>query len=247
MLTFLRRVRKGLFESDMSRHYVLYALGEIALVVIGILIALQINNWNEDRKLQKEASDYRYKLINDLAADTLNINHHIEEAILFREGILEYFDYFDQEDYNLELLIDSARNVRAPYRVGRYLPVNFTFLEMQSSGKLGLLSETQHRALIELSNFQDFIKIVFAKAIEGAQTQRDKASDYWGSDFNNIDFHKKLGISQNQDQLIQGLLHRHKQLSMMYGLYGGVIERGRELKRISRDAINSLDIELKQH
>ena len=236
-----------LFNSSNSRKYLLYALGEIFLVVMGILIALQINNWKEDRKLQKEASDYRDKLINDLVADTLNMSHHIKEAILFREEILEYFDYFDEGDYTLERLIDSARKVRAPYRVGRYLPVNFTFLEMQSSGKLGLLSETQHRALIELSNFQDFIKIVFAKAIEAAQTQRDKMSDYWGGDFNNIDFHKKLGISQNQDQLIQGLLHRHKQLSTMYGMYGGVIERGREVNKISRDAINSLDIELKQY
>ncbi|MDX1699968.1 MAG: DUF6090 family protein [Melioribacteraceae bacterium] len=50
MLTFFRRIRKGLLGSGATRKYFLYAVGEIALVVIGILIALQINNWNEWRK-----------------------------------------------------------------------------------------------------------------------------------------------------------------------------------------------------
>tara|TARA_Y100000385_G_C13099534_1_gene643585 strand:- start:2936 stop:3121 length:186 start_codon:yes stop_codon:yes gene_type:complete len=50
MLTLLRKIRKSLIDSGSSRKYLLYAIGEIALVVIGILIALQINNWNESRK-----------------------------------------------------------------------------------------------------------------------------------------------------------------------------------------------------
>ena len=50
MLTFFRRIRKGLLGDSNAPKYLVYALGEIALVVIGILIALQINNWNEWRK-----------------------------------------------------------------------------------------------------------------------------------------------------------------------------------------------------
>lgn len=50
MMTFFRRIRKGLLGDGATRKYLLYAVGEIALVVIGILIALQINNWNEWRK-----------------------------------------------------------------------------------------------------------------------------------------------------------------------------------------------------
>ncbi len=49
MLTFLRRIRRSLLESGRFRKYLLYAIGEIALVVIGILIALQINSWNQQR------------------------------------------------------------------------------------------------------------------------------------------------------------------------------------------------------
>jgi len=50
MLTFFRRIRKGFLVGGRASKYLLYAIGEIALVVIGILIALQVNNWNEERK-----------------------------------------------------------------------------------------------------------------------------------------------------------------------------------------------------
>lgn len=53
MLKFFRSIRKKLIEEDNVHTYLLYAIGEILLVVIGILIALQINNWNEQRKAQE--------------------------------------------------------------------------------------------------------------------------------------------------------------------------------------------------
>lgn len=55
MIKFFRRIRQKLLREKQFSKYLLYAIGEILLVVIGILIALQINNWNEDRKnLEKE-------------------------------------------------------------------------------------------------------------------------------------------------------------------------------------------------
>ena len=50
MLRFFRRIRKMLIEQKKITSYIFYALGEIVLVVIGILIALSVNNWNEERK-----------------------------------------------------------------------------------------------------------------------------------------------------------------------------------------------------
>ena len=45
MITLFRRIRQELIESGSFTKYLLYAIGEILLVVIGILIALQVNNW----------------------------------------------------------------------------------------------------------------------------------------------------------------------------------------------------------
>ncbi|MCC8359848.1 DUF6090 family protein [Salinimicrobium sediminilitoris] len=50
MINFFRKIRRGLLSENKFSKYLLYAIEEIILVVIGILIALQINNWNENRK-----------------------------------------------------------------------------------------------------------------------------------------------------------------------------------------------------
>ena len=50
MIKFFRHIRKNLLVENKTSKYFKYAIGEIILVVIGILIALQINNWNESRK-----------------------------------------------------------------------------------------------------------------------------------------------------------------------------------------------------
>jgi len=54
MINFFHKVRKQLADDNKPLKYMRYAIGEIILVVFGILIALQVNNWNEDRKLKKE-------------------------------------------------------------------------------------------------------------------------------------------------------------------------------------------------
>lgn len=71
MIKFFRRIRQRLVTENKFSKYILYALGEIVLVVIGILIALQINNWNEKRKL----TAYEEKLLSQLKVDlTRNIS-----------------------------------------------------------------------------------------------------------------------------------------------------------------------------
>lgn len=71
MLSFLGKIRKSLIESGSARKYLLNAIGEIILVVIGILIALQINTWNEwwkDRKLEKATlQEIRFDLQREIA------------------------------------------------------------------------------------------------------------------------------------------------------------------------------------
>jgi len=54
MFRFFRQFRKNLTGSHQVRRYLLYALGEILLVVLGILIALQVDNWNETRKTRNQ-------------------------------------------------------------------------------------------------------------------------------------------------------------------------------------------------
>jgi len=54
MIKFFRKIRQNLLMENKTSKYFKYAIGEILLVVIGILIALQINNWNEKRLKQEQ-------------------------------------------------------------------------------------------------------------------------------------------------------------------------------------------------
>ena len=65
MITLFRRIRQKLIDSGSVTKYLFYAVGEILLVVMGILLALQINTWNEERKFRQQ----QYGLLKDLAAD----------------------------------------------------------------------------------------------------------------------------------------------------------------------------------
>jgi len=73
MIKFFRRIRQSLLTENKIGQYLKYAIGEILLVVIGILIALQINNWNEVKKTEVKIKNSLVALRNDLIQDTLLI------------------------------------------------------------------------------------------------------------------------------------------------------------------------------
>ncbi|MEO9887119.1 MAG: DUF6090 family protein [Balneola sp.] len=66
MLKFFRKIRQKLLSENKFSKYLIYAIGEIILVVIGILIALQINNWNEQRNTREKELVYLNGIRNDL-------------------------------------------------------------------------------------------------------------------------------------------------------------------------------------
>jgi hypothetical protein len=69
MLKFFRKIRQKLLSQNRFTRYLIYAIGEIFLVVIGILIALQINTWNENRKYQNQEADFYSDVLSDLDKD----------------------------------------------------------------------------------------------------------------------------------------------------------------------------------
>ncbi len=69
MIKFFRQIRQNLLSEDKTGKYLKYATGEIVLVVIGILIALQLNNANEKSKLNLQGKIYTQSLIAELKSD----------------------------------------------------------------------------------------------------------------------------------------------------------------------------------
>lgn len=73
MIKLFRHIRRSLIETGKTGKYFKYAIGEIVLVVIGILIALAINNWNELRKTEQKVNQFLISLKSDLKNDLTEI------------------------------------------------------------------------------------------------------------------------------------------------------------------------------
>src|SRR5210317_718090 len=79
MIKFFRIIRQNMIKQNNVSKYLLYAIGEIVLVVIGILIALQINNWNESKKRRQTEINILSEIILNLDIDLKNLDLKIEE------------------------------------------------------------------------------------------------------------------------------------------------------------------------
>ena len=77
MIKFFRKIRYELMNQNKTAKYFKYAIGEIVLVVIGILIALQINTWNENRKNKELEKQYLNSLIIDLKLESESFNYAV--------------------------------------------------------------------------------------------------------------------------------------------------------------------------
>ena len=86
-----RAIRQKLFHEGKLLRYLTYAIGEILLIIIGIMLALQLNNWNEDRKAQEEIQIYVEQLIENVNAALFVVNEEIEDADSSKKGLYSIY------------------------------------------------------------------------------------------------------------------------------------------------------------
>ena len=157
MIKFFRHIRRRLLTENKFSKYLIYAIGEIVLVVIGILIALQINNKNELNKLKAKEQNYLINIKADLHQNTTELNKYIsirERRILSANKVLEYFEgkpLIDLVDYN-----NHNINVQTWHRFHQQ---NNTFDELINSGNLALISnDSIKKGLQDLQSLYNLMK-----------------------------------------------------------------------------------------
>ncbi|WP_276388315.1 DUF6090 family protein [Eudoraea chungangensis] len=92
MIKFFRKIRQSLLSENKFSKYLIYAVGEIVLVVIGILIALQINNWNGNKAAQARIDSRIINLTKDIESDITEMDEILQVAkdrIIVVKSILE--------------------------------------------------------------------------------------------------------------------------------------------------------------
>ena len=147
MIKFFRRIRYDLMEKNKTGKYIKYAFGEIILVVIGILIALGINNWNEDRKIKKEErlailnlkEDFEQNLtsIEDLIVLT---SSEIDAGFKVLEHTGKKFDSTNK--FNLDAMLVSIGNHQL------YFSQNGFLNDLINSGKIGIIKNDSLRVFL---------------------------------------------------------------------------------------------------
>jgi len=138
MIKFFRNIRRqSLVESKVAK-YLLYAAGEILLVVVGILIALQINNQNDLRKDRAREVHYLENIKTDLEINLAEMDRYLEirtECIAAANRIIGHFEGEPITDYSAF----NADGVKI-YSWQRYWQNDNTFQELVNSGNLALIS-----------------------------------------------------------------------------------------------------------
>jgi len=127
-------------EKNKTGKYLKYAIGEIVLVVIGILIALQINTWNEGRKQVKQGKAYANEIFNDVKDDIIyleSIINKLEEQKLNSGQVLNVFE--SENKYVSDSVAFVAQNLSTnmPISVNRR---DNTYDELKATGKLGMIA-----------------------------------------------------------------------------------------------------------
>jgi predicted RND superfamily exporter protein len=185
MIPFFRKVRKQHADDNQFMKYSRYAIGEIVLVVIGILIALQINNWNEDLKTQKREHIYLENIKADLLLNIDELNEFIESresCIRSCDRLLDYYNQkirLDLNDFNYHSV-----NVMVWFPFKQH---DNTYQELLNSGNLAIISDKVIRN--GLQNMQvGYKNIAF---VEG-EMQQDYESYLYDPYFSTTDLESSL-------------------------------------------------------
>jgi hypothetical protein len=134
-------------------RYAKYALGEIVLVVVGILIALQINDWYQERLDRKTESEYLLSMQRDLAEDTRELREAIKGNLHLLAGLDDTLHLLaepqDDEAWRRDLYIHG---IKYTYWFVLMEFSRLTMAQLQYSGGMRLISDTRVReAMIELN------------------------------------------------------------------------------------------------
>ncbi|NVK48260.1 MAG: hypothetical protein HWE09_00735 [Cyclobacteriaceae bacterium] len=151
MISFFRKIRQKLLQENRGTRYLIYALGEVLLVVIGILIALQVNNWNEDRKLEK-VSD---QTLQSLEEEINEARSNLEKIISFNERISELSNHFLSGELTMDSLEKDPTQI---FLLTTYASstLNFSITEQELSSERTILRRQSLNEKLRIS-LQDYL------------------------------------------------------------------------------------------
>jgi hypothetical protein len=168
MIPFFRKIRKKMADDNKPIKYMRYAIGEILLVVIGILIALSINNWNELRKAKIVEQSYLIRLSTELRND--------KKLLLFSRELSKI--RMDQIHLLNEVILNPNLSIEEPYEIIEsiekvtwlsYLPIaRIVYNDLLNSGNMSLIQseKIRNQLAIYYGDIEGWESILSAKSAQ---------------------------------------------------------------------------------
>lgn len=141
MIKFFRKIRQRLLSENKFRRYLIYAIGEIVLIVIGILIALQISNWNQNRLKKSSEIELLKDFQNELTFDLAHIEYNLQQNAKATQAMDILLAHLESD-----LPYHDSLNVHFSNTTGIvFSRLNGSTFETLKSGNLNLISNKNLR------------------------------------------------------------------------------------------------------
>ena len=190
MTSILKKIRRSLVNAGSTRRYLLYAIGEIALVVIGILIALQINNWNEERKVRAKEIEILKGFQQTLTADLEKIRSNHAYNKMAKKSIYVLLDHLEND-------LPYHDSLNYHFSLSTYVfwdNLNASIFETLKSEGLNLISN---------KNLRDTLAQVYGILNNSTHNSGDRYMDYILDASKNIFSTRFLGLWDTRPDKIQ--------------------------------------------
>ena len=181
MLHIFRRIRQKFLSDNRLNKYFIYAIGEIILVVAGILIALQINNANERRKARLQEITILQNIKEDINLDTLDISYNLDGYNRMIRAEIQLLNFLKSDHPKPKDSIDYSLSLGYPLIVALH---DATFKNLQNND-IGLITNNELKK--DISRFYDFF-------VDGVELIENKIDAYTTYTFKKVFFQKYFRV-----------------------------------------------------
>jgi hypothetical protein len=251
MIKFFRRIRQRLLTESKFSQYLIYAIGEIVLVVIGILIALQINNWNAEQKIEKEEIGILNNLLESLYSAKEQSDIEIFKEYQLRESLLVALGKKSNKSKLGINTISDSLFYDILWNSNPNLPVLNSYSDIKNTGKIGIIKNRSIRE--NFTNLELTLTGLTSLVADRLTLQQMRIDDILVNDVNFVRLLKSMDPSINIDNELQNnynlILNNQKTrnlLALKLSLTYAVIKHRQELGDEIDDLIQLVKVELKR-
>ena len=230
MLRFFRQIRQRLLTDNKFSKYLLYAFGEILLVVIGILIALQVNNWNEERNQRKEEQKLIGALTEELESNIDSLTSNLNTSRIIADQTSSFLEKSVLGE------ISIVQGARIPSLFG------YTSNRTESSVLREILG-TDSRALLSDDTYIKQLRILKQNVDRNDKTL-SYVDSYWNGQV--LEYLNEAGLGvyvaanntlEETDREIEITSDLISRLGVMHGLHVSLIRSREDLKKALEETL----------